>query len=180
MVTPVAHNELAAVLLWSGELNQPTDSIHDTFLAAVEDAQMPIDAILADGPHGIGPFWVRPDRVAQGPVFLIGDAAGFTDPIIGDGLASGLAAALALAGMLAAGRTDAVSRYRSWESREWLRRRSLATVTLGLVRSKVRAARALAGFSRHPEALSSFLELNDGARPLRDLKLSDWTALLGR
>src|SRR5438067_4518633 len=44
----------------------------------------------------VGPFSYRARTVAQRGVFLVGDAAGFSDPITGDGIATGLRQARAL------------------------------------------------------------------------------------
>src|SRR5258708_37488934 len=48
----------------------------------------------------VGPFWYRASTVAQRGVFLVGDAAGVTDPITGEGVAAGLREAPAFAAAL--------------------------------------------------------------------------------
>src|SRR2546425_6360853 len=55
------------------------------------------NADLVGSVSAVGPFWYRSSTAAADRVFLIGDAAGFTDPITGEGVAAGLRQARAFA-----------------------------------------------------------------------------------
>src|SRR6202022_2213030 len=58
------------------------------------------NAELVGSVSAVGPFGYRASTVARDGVFLIGDAAGFTDPITGEGIAAGLRQARAFAAVL--------------------------------------------------------------------------------
>jgi 2-polyprenyl-6-methoxyphenol hydroxylase-like FAD-dependent oxidoreductase len=179
---------LAAVLGPRGALRHAASSVTDSYLAAVRRAH----PALAGAPptrrvRGAGPFRTRPRTVAADRVFLAGDAAGFLDPLTGDGIAAGLAQAAALAGLLAApldladGRQVAAvaARYRSWHARQWRRRRLVTALALALTGSTSLARRGMAGVERRPQALQSLLEVNDGTRGLGAVSPRDWAALAG-
>lgn len=129
--------------------------------------------------RGAGPFWTRPSRVAGGRVFLIGDAAGFLDPLTGDGMTAGLVAAKRLAALLASAVSDPGRHYARWESRQWRRRSFMARLALALTGHAGLARRGLRGLSRRPAALSRLLEVNEGSRTLSSVSPRDWAALLG-
>jgi flavin-dependent dehydrogenase len=120
--------------------------------------------------------------VAEGRAFLVGDAAGFTDPLTGDGIASGLAQAEALASFWAEDPgcpARVAARYRAWRAGQWRRRRFVSGLALGLSGSATLARRALNGMGRRPAALQSLLEVNDGSRALGSVSPRDWAALAG-
>ncbi|MBT2396733.1 NAD(P)/FAD-dependent oxidoreductase [Streptomyces sp. ISL-100] len=96
---------------------------------------------LLDGPaagpvRGAGPLRQRARRRTAGRVVLVGDAAGYTDALTGEGVALALASAEAAVRCLRAGRPQAYERY--WR-RLSLRHRLL---TEGLVRMSGHAALA--------------------------------------
>jgi flavin-dependent dehydrogenase len=129
--------------------------------------------------HGAGPFWVRPTRVAAGPVFLLGDAAGFLDPLTGDGMSDALVAARKLASLISSEEPDPALHYRRWERGQWRRRLFVNRLALTLTGSSGFARRALRGLQRRPSTLNRLLEINDGTRGISSLSLRDWTALVG-
>src|SRR5205823_6329576 len=57
-------------------------------------------AELLPGVHATGPFGARSRTVAGRGVLLVGDAAGFLDPITGEGMATALQQARAAAGVI--------------------------------------------------------------------------------
>jgi menaquinone-9 beta-reductase len=186
---PAAPGEvLVAVLGPRGTLRDPDASVADSYLALVRRAHPELaGAGLTGRVRGAGPFRVRPRMVANGRAFLAGDAAGFLDPLTGDGIAAGLGQARALAALLAgpvdladARQVDrAAARYRAWHAHQWRRRWLVTSLALALTGSTVLARRAMAGVGRRPEALESLLEVNDGTRGLRSVSPRDWAALAG-
>ncbi len=189
-VAPVARDELlVAVLGGRQSLLRAGGRLLDRFRALVERAHPELaGAPLRGRLRGAGPFGVRALPVAADGVFLVGDAAGFADPLTGDGIAAGLAQAEALATLLAPTNVDladrrqlavAAARYRGWWRQQWWRRRLLAGLALRLGGSAALARRALEGMARRPEALAALLEVDDGGRSLRSLRLRDWATLAG-
>jgi flavin-dependent dehydrogenase len=180
---PSAGDEmLVAVLGPRGALRRPGRSVVESYREIASEAHPELaGASLTAAVHGAGPFRVGPARVAEGRAFLAGDAAGFTDPLTGDGIAAGLVQAEALARFLVqeSEPARAAARYRSWRAGQWRRRRFVSGLALGLSGSATLARRALAGLGRRPGALQSLLEINDGSRALRTLSPRDWAALAG-
>jgi flavin-dependent dehydrogenase len=180
-MAPVGPGEvLLAVLSGRGELRSPGLTGEESYRAVVERAHPGLAAAPLLGPlRGAGPFNLRPSRVAQGRVFLAGDAAGFLDPLTGDAMSAGLAQARALATLLSGDLGSAAPRYRRWVEGQWRRRSFVASLARSLSNSGRLSRRALAGAGRRPEALQALLSVNDGSRTLRSVSLRDWAALLG-
>jgi len=128
---------------------------------------------------GAGPFWTRPSRIAEERVFLVGDAAGFLDPLTGDGMSAGLLGARRLAGILAGGDAGSARLYRHWEAAQWRRRVFMTRLALTLTGSPALARRAVSGLARRPATLDRLLAVNDGSRSPLSLSLGDWAALAG-
>jgi flavin-dependent dehydrogenase len=173
---------LVAVLGPPGTLRHPGMSVVETYRALAARAHPDLEgAPLTGRVWGAGPFRVAPRTVAQGRAFLAGDAAGFLDPLTGDGIAAGLTQAAALTGLLAAepDSPGVAARYRAWQTREWRRRRVVTGLALALTGSTTVAARALTGVTRRPGALQALLEVNDGTRALTAVGPRDWAALAG-
>ncbi len=143
--------------------------------AAHPKLNVPVDVPI----HGAGPFWVRPSTIADGRVFVVGDAAGFLDPLTGDGMSDALVAARRLSGLLASEVPDPAVEYRRWERGQWRRRMFVNRLALTLTGSSGLARRALRGMQRSPSTLNRLLEINDGSRGLSSLSLRDWSALVG-
>ncbi len=129
--------------------------------------------------RGAGPFGVRPSHIARGPVFLLGDAAGFLDPLTGDGMSDALVAAEMLAALISSGAADSAKAYARWEAGQWRRRVFVSRLALLLTGSSVLARRALTRLQRRPVTLNRLLEVNDGTRSVRSLSMRDWAALAG-
>lgn len=186
---PSGHDEiLVAVLGSQGSLRQPGRSVSQSYRAAVERAHPELaGAPPAGRVWGAGPFRISPRTVAEGRAFLVGDAAGFLDPLTGDGMAAGLMQAETLSRHLG-GPTDlarqreveaAAATYRAWRARQWRRRRMVTSLALALTGSPALARRAMAGVSRRPAALEALLEVNDGTRGMIRVGLREWAALAG-
>jgi flavin-dependent dehydrogenase len=129
--------------------------------------------------HGAGPFWVRPSSVAGDGVFLLGDAAGFLDPLTGDGISDALTGARKLAQLIVDDAPAKEAAYARWERTQWRRRVFVNRLALALTGSSALARRALRGLQRRPATLNRLLEVNDGSAELSSLTLRDWSALVG-
>jgi flavin-dependent dehydrogenase len=143
------------------------------------------DVELVAGPLGAAQFRQRARAVAEGCIFLVGDAAGYDDPTTGEGLAIGMLLAERLsahAGDLLSGRisnADAARRYRVDHVRLVRERRRLTQLALLMARSPRLSHRAIARASADPTTLSKLLAINCGYQTFAELSLRDWLSLLG-
>lgn len=186
---PSGREEVLVAILGSRDaLRHLGRTVHDGYLATLERAHPELGgAPLTARVWGAGPFRTCPRTVAEGRAFLTGDAAGFLDPLTGDGIAAGLVQAETLGRLLGRGvdlgASSAIRQagrsYRAWRSRQWRRRRSLTRLALTLTGPTPLARRALAGVSRRPTTLQALLEIDDGARGIGSLGFRDWAALAG-
>ena len=179
-LAPSGADELLAVVLGPpGSLRSPTASVLESYRRAVAEAHPEFAGAEAGPIKGAGPFRVGSRTVAERGAFLVGDAAGFIDPITGDAMSAGFRAAAYLAGLLAQADPAAEVRYRRWDAAQWRTRRLVTAIALGFSGSPWLARRALTGLGRHPEALESLLEVNSGIRRLGAVPLRTWSALAG-
>jgi len=128
-VTPVAADLVGVAVLFARETRGPARGGFDDVLArfpALVERLRGAPAVGAD--LGGGPFERRARRPGRGRVLLVGDAAGFLDPITGEGVRLGLAEARALVRCVAEGRPEDYER--EWR-RLWSR---YSLVTSGLLR----------------------------------------------
>jgi flavin-dependent dehydrogenase len=177
---PTGPDELLAVVLGGkGSLKSPRSSVADTYRKAIDEAMPELGGAAFGSLVGAGPFGIRPTHVAKDNVFLLGDAAGFIDPITGDALAAGLLAAVKVAELLLKRPADAAARYSSWEAGRWRRRRALGAIALGLCSRPAAARRALRALRRRPATLEKLVAVNSGAARFRELSPRDWAALAG-
>jgi 2-polyprenyl-6-methoxyphenol hydroxylase-like FAD-dependent oxidoreductase len=179
-LAPSGSDELLAVVLGPpGSLRDPAASVLDSYRRTVATAHPEFTEAAAGRIRGSGPFRVGSRTVAERGAFLVGDAAGFIDPITGDAMSAGFQAAAYLAGLLAAAVPAAEARYRRWFAAQWRTRRLVTAIALGFSGSPWLARRALSGLGRHPGALESLLEVNSGSRRLGSVPLRTWSALAG-
>jgi len=179
-MAPTAHDELlVAVLAGHGHLRRPGESVLGAYRDRLAEAHPGLEGCSTGKLRGAGPFRTRPPRIASERIFLVGDAAGFLDPLTGDGLTAGLLSARYLADRLARFDAGAAHDYRKWERVAWWRRSVMSRLTLSLTGSSRLAARALAGLRARPSSLDRLLQVNEGSRPLRSLSPADWAALAG-
>jgi flavin-dependent dehydrogenase len=153
--------------------------------AARSDVPGIASAQLVSGPLGAAQFLQRARTVADGGVFLVGDAAGYDDPTTGEGLAIGLLLAEALAQHiddLLCGRVSSASaalRYRADHHRLWRDRRRLTRLALLMARNSWLSRRAIARAAVEPRTLAKLLAINCGYRTFAELSPRDWISLLG-
>jgi flavin-dependent dehydrogenase len=180
-LAPVGPEEvLVAVLGGRGALRAPGLTTEQTYRRILERSHPELaTAPLLGGLTGAGPFNLRPRRVADGRVFLAGDAAGFLDPLTGDAMSAGIAQARALAGFLAKDPDRAALRYRRWCASQWRRRSLVSSLARTLSSSPSWGRRGIRGSAQRPGALQALLSVNDGSRTLLSVGVRDWAALLG-
>ena len=142
-------------------------------------------AELVSGPLGAAHFHQRVRSVADGRVFLIGDASGYDDPTTGDGIAIGMLLAERLAehaGELLTGRSSpeaAAARYAADHADLVRERRRLTQLALFLARSPALSRRAIVRATTDPRALSKLVAINCGYQRFRDVTPRDWLLLAG-
>ncbi len=127
-VTPVARDAVGVALLFSRPGRGGFEAELARFPALAERLGAPTTP-----PLGAGPFEQRVRRRVVGRVLLVGDAAGYLDPLTGEGVRLGLAAAEALVRCLQVGRPRAYEQ--AW--RRVARRYWVLTSGLLLVRRSV-------------------------------------------
>lgn len=128
-VTPVGPELVGVAMLVTGKLpagtgQSPFDRLLSRFPAL--EARL-TDVPFASQTRGAGPFETRVAHRVAGRVLLVGDAAGYLDPLTGEGLKLGFLGAEAAVAAVAAGQPD------RWE-RDWRRiTRRYYWGTLGLL-----------------------------------------------
>lgn len=112
-VTPVADDEVGIAFLFDERTVACGEHSFDELLARFPDLASRVrQAPRCSKPRGAGPFEQRSARAAEGRVLLVGDAAGYLDPVTGEGLRLGFLAATAAVDCI---RNDRVGDYdRQW------------------------------------------------------------------
>jgi flavin-dependent dehydrogenase len=159
---PVAGNQRMVVLLcyqdrmreFGGRLESRYREVAHSLRPALRNAEM------AGSVSAVGPFWYRASEVARNGVFLIGDAAGFTDPITGEGIAAGLHQARAFASALESPNPEHT--YRSAHRRLTNDPRRVAALFLRLSRTPALVERAMRSHQRAPRTLTTLLGIGFG------------------
>jgi flavin-dependent dehydrogenase len=161
-VTPVAADEVGVALLWSGR-----KAGFDELLASFPDLAVRLAGLpVASRDRGIGPLRQRARSVSKGKVALVGDAAGYFDPITGEGLAVALHESAALVEALAAGDLGGYAA----AHRRISRLPNLMTgLVLGLERRPGLRARALRALAAEPALFSRLLGIHARTLPPRRL-----------
>lgn len=155
-VTPVAADEVGVALLWRGDGGSFEEQLaHFPALAA--------RLALADSvseSRGAGPFWQGARARHAGAVALVGDAAGYTDAVTGEGITLALLCAEALARTIAA--NQPLTQYETAWRRLTRAHRAFAAL-LGAGTSHPRARRAAFGaLAMAPAAFGALLRIAAG------------------
>ena len=127
--------------------------------------------------RGAGPFQQRARRRFADRIALVGDAAGYLDPLTGEGISLGLRAAGALVEVVASGEPLA-SYERAWH-RLSARHFQMTRLVLLLAASPALRRRVVRVLGRHPEIFDRFLAMAEGGAPLRSIGVSGALRLLG-
>jgi len=130
------------------------------------------NAELVGSVSAVGPFWYRASTVAQDRIFLVGDAAGFTDPITGEGVAAGLRQARAFAAALASPNPERA--YRRAHYRLTKDPRRVASLFLRLSRTPALVERAMRSHQRAPQTLTTLLGIGFGYWGFNRITPREW------
>lgn len=149
-VTPVAADEVGVALLWRGD-----GGSYQEHLARFPELALRLAAAVPSSEvRGAGPFWQLARRRYADGVALVGDAAGYTDAVTGEGITLALLSADALAETIA--ERWPLARYEAaWRRLSRAHRAFAALLGLGVAHSQLRrvAFRALAAAPRSFEVL---------------------------
>jgi flavin-dependent dehydrogenase len=171
---PVAGNQRMVALLcyqdrmreFGGRLEARYREIAYALRPALRNAE------LAGSVSAVGPFWYRASTVADRGVFLIGDAAGFTDPITGEGVAAGLRQARAFAAALRSRNPERA--YRQAHRRLTQDPRRVAALLLRLSRTPALVERAMRSHQRAPQTLPTLLGIGFGYWGFNRITPREW------
>ena len=174
---PVAANQRMVALLcyqprmreFAGQLESGYHTTVQTIRPELRDAQQvgPVSAV--------GPFWYRARTVADRGVFLIGDAAGFTDPITAEGIAAGLRQAKAFAAALDSPNPE--NQYRQAHRRLTRDPRRVASLLLRLSRTPALVERGIRSHERAPQMLAKLLGVGFGYWGFNRITPREWLRL---
>lgn len=149
-VTPVGANEVGVALLWDGSKTD-FDSLLGRFPALAGKLAGRARLSRVQGAAGFD----RPvSGVARGNLALVGDAAGYRDALVGDGVALALAQAEALVAALLAGDLDS---YERAHGRIVRRSRWLTSALLWLARRPEKRERILEALAADPDLFDRLL-----------------------
>ena len=186
-LTPLGGGEALVALLGGRALmRRYAGDLHGGFAAVLADQPLLRERLagaeLLPGVRATGPFAAEARRVAGTAALLVGDAAGFLDPITGEGMASALLQARAAAEAIdlaleCRGRPDLRAYAREYQ-RITRQGRRLTWLALALCSSPRLSSRAMGGLQRRPGLFDKLLAINSSRSGLDSLTFRDWLALL--
>jgi len=172
-VTPVAREEVGIALLWDGS---KTD--FDTLLARFPALAARVAGRERRSPvQGVAGFDRRVNGVVRGNLALVGDASGYRDALVGDGVALALAEAEALVSALVAGDLES---YESAHERIVRRSRWLTRALLWLARRPEKRRRVLEALADDPDLFDRLLDALSGVGTPPLSSLLPFLSLLNR
>ncbi len=143
------------------------------------------DAHLVGRPLAAGQFRQRARTVAADGMFLVGDAAGYSDPTTGEGIGIGLLLGERLGARVAAllsgqvERRTAELRHRRDHAQTWRDRNRVTALALMMARHPRLSRRAVARAADRPQALRTLLGINCGYWGFERMSVRDWLTLCG-
>jgi flavin-dependent dehydrogenase len=182
-VTPVGCNRInVAVLLDRAVAGTLKGNLAEGFKSLLSSSGILEAAVgLEDEPLVAGPFPAAARALWRDNLVLAGDAAGFRDPISGEGMSLALRGArecaAAVSEFIGSGSSAA---FRAYERRQrTLMRNSalLARLTLTLASRPSLGRRAIANLNRRPETFRRLVSVNAGELALTALRPRDLLAL---
>jgi flavin-dependent dehydrogenase len=171
---PVAGNQRMVALLCDQDRMREFGGRLDSRYREVAQALRPglRDADLVGSVSAVGPFWYSASTVADRGIFLVGDAAGFTDPITAEGIATGLRQARAFAEALRS--ADPERAYRQAHRQITKDPRRVAALFLRLSRTPALVARAIRNHGRSPQTLTKLLGIGFGYWGFNRITPREW------
>jgi menaquinone-9 beta-reductase len=171
---PVASNQrMVALLCYQDRMREfggQLESRYRTIAQAIRPGLRQAD--LVGSVSAIGPFWYGATTVADRGIFLIGDAAGFTDPITAEGIATGLRQARAFADALAL--PNAERAYRQAHLRITKDPHRVAALFLRLSRTPSLVDSAIRNHGRSPQTLAKLLGIGFGYWGFNRITPREW------
>ena len=160
-VTPVGPGRIGVAILWSGGSGG-----FDSLLARFPVLRERLAGMRRDSEdRGAGPLHQRATRVASDRVALVGDASGFRDALLGEGLALAFHQAEALAGVLVGGDLRSYEHAHRRLGARWDR---LARLLLWFQRHPLARRRLVRALARDPVLFSRLLARLTSSRPQRN------------
>ncbi len=157
-VTPVAADEVGVAILWGGDGRS-----HERCLAAFPELAARLrGAEPVTRVRGAGPFWQGARRRFAPAVALVGDAAGYTDAVTGEGITLSLVCARVLAEVIAE-RRPLADYERAWRKLTRTRRVFATLLGFGIGHPRARAA-CFAVLARRPDVFERMLGWAAGER----------------
>jgi menaquinone-9 beta-reductase len=171
---PVAGNRRMVALLcyqdrmreFGGQLESRYRTIAQALRPGLRDAEL-VGSVVA-----VGPFWYGATTVADRGIFLVGDAAGFTDPITAEGIATGLRQARAFAAALAS--PDPERTYRQAHQQLTKDPGRVAALLLRLSRTPALVDRAIRNHRQSPQTLAKLLGTGFGYWGFNRITPREW------
>jgi len=177
--TPVGPQErLAGVLCRHPQMRRFAGRLTPTYreLVTALRPELTSAANLVGEAVAVGPFRYTASTVARNRIFLVGDAAGFVDPISGEGMASGLLQARAL--VMALGAPEPEAAYRRAHRRLTNDPRKATRLLVHLAGTPARAARGLRGLEKTPAVFPKLMGVLFGYWGFGRITPREWIALL--
>ena len=162
-VTPTGPREVGVALMWNGDARR-----FDDLLAELPRLRERLaDAEITSRPRGAGPFRQGVRRRHAPGVVLVGDAAGYLDPLTGEGITLGLLTARALVRVVAEGAP--LDRYETAYRRLSRNYYRMTALLLAIAPRRRLRRQVIGALARNPGIFDHFLEVNDGASSLHAL-----------
>jgi menaquinone-9 beta-reductase len=171
---PVAGNQrMVALLCYQDRMREFGGRLESRYREIAQSLRPELrNADLVGSVSVVGPFWYRASTVAQGGAFLIGDAAGFTDPITAEGIAAGLRQARAFAAALETANPERA--YQQAHRRITNDPRRVAALFLRLSRTPALVERAIRSHRQSPETLTKLLGIGFGYWGFNRITPREW------
>lgn len=171
---PVANNQrMVALLCYQDRMREFGGRLESRYREIAQAIRPGLhEADLVGSVSAVGPFWYGATTVADRGIFLVGDAAGFTDPITAEGIATGLRQARALADAL--GSPDPERAYRQAHRRMTKDPHRVAALFLRLSRTPALVDRAIRNHGRSPQTLAKLLGIGFGYWGFNRITPREW------
>ena len=174
---PVGAGErLVSILCHRSRMDAFGGRLADTYRSIVRELAPGLEGATQEGEvRATGPFDYRARTVARGGVFLVGDAAGFVDPISAEGLAAALVQARAAVEAMSGPQPEET--YRAAHRRLTRDPRRVSRLLVTLAATPARAARGVRGIDRRPQVMAALLGVNFGYWGFDRISPRDWLRL---